>query len=191
MILHSVPDHWPTLVDQERKLNPKVKIVGLTVWETTKIHKLWIQYMSIVDMIITPCDWNTDVFKLDLPNKTIITVHNPFEPLSKPSPLPYKEPFDSTFLSPVKFSPLCPLLVEPGDILNPLEGSVVHIAQPVLPYVYQTCYDFISPSPPCNTEGEWPELSGVLDMYGITLDLETRGLYSDIGRDYKYDSRFF
>lgn len=85
VILHSVPEHWPVYVREERRRNPNVLIVGLTVWETSKLHTKWVDCMSCVDLIITPCSWNRNVFakQVKLP---IYTVLNPIQDLAEPDP---------------------------------------------------------------------------------------------------------
>jgi hypothetical protein len=59
VLIHSTPEHWPGVI----KENPGKKIIGMTVWETDKLHPDWIKWLNMVDMVIVPCEWNKKVFK--------------------------------------------------------------------------------------------------------------------------------
>lgn len=54
VVIHSTPDLWPAVSNYERRINPKVVVVGITVWETQDIPKEWIKYLKFVDKISTP-----------------------------------------------------------------------------------------------------------------------------------------
>ena len=57
-IIHSTPEFWDKYID------PRVKNIGYTVFETTKLHPDWIKYINnSVDKVLVPCGWNVDVFK--------------------------------------------------------------------------------------------------------------------------------
>ena len=55
-IVHLTPEHFPT-----NYVPGKINI-GLTVWETTKIPKYWVECCNKMDAIIVPCKWNKSVF---------------------------------------------------------------------------------------------------------------------------------
>lgn len=78
VILHSIPDMWPELVEREKKKHPNAKMVGFTVWESNRIHPKWVQCMQYVDLILSPCEWNDYVFARDSKKKTIC-LHNPID----------------------------------------------------------------------------------------------------------------
>lgn len=40
-------------------------LINVSVWETTKLPKSWINASANVDGFIVPCEWNVDVFKKD------------------------------------------------------------------------------------------------------------------------------
>lgn len=57
-IIHSTPEFW------EKHIDPRVKNIGYTVFETTKLHPAWIKYINnSVDKVLVPCEWNVSVFK--------------------------------------------------------------------------------------------------------------------------------
>ena len=56
-IVHLTPEHFLS-----NYVPGKVNI-GLTVWETTKIPKFWVQCCNTMDGIIVPCEWNKQVFE--------------------------------------------------------------------------------------------------------------------------------
>jgi hypothetical protein len=41
VILHCIPEFWASRAREEREKNPNILVVGLTVWETSKIHPRW------------------------------------------------------------------------------------------------------------------------------------------------------
>ena len=59
VIIHSTPEHWP---DKVRSHNGK-KIIGMTVWETTKLHPDWVPWINMVHEVVVPCEWNKKVFQ--------------------------------------------------------------------------------------------------------------------------------
>jgi len=61
LILHCTPDHWSKQIKENKKKNTEV--IGMTVWETDKIHPLWTKYINEVDKVIVPCEWNQQVFE--------------------------------------------------------------------------------------------------------------------------------
>lgn len=74
IIVHSVPDQWPYIISQENDDIPKY---GITVWETDTIHKEWIDFMSIMDMISCPCEYNKETFEKDIKSIPIEKVYHP------------------------------------------------------------------------------------------------------------------
>lgn len=64
VIIHSVPNYWTKIVDNERRLNPNVKIYGLTVWETDRIYPPWLSMIlgNSLDGILVPTQWNQEIF---------------------------------------------------------------------------------------------------------------------------------
>ena len=76
VIIHSSPSLWPPVILNERKKNPRVKFIGLTVWETTKIRHDWIEPINMVDLLIVPCEWNKEVFERSVDVK-VRTIHHP------------------------------------------------------------------------------------------------------------------
>lgn len=59
ILVHSTPEHWPDIFRQY----PNKRKIGMTVWETTKLHPEWVNYINMADEVIVPCHWNKDVFK--------------------------------------------------------------------------------------------------------------------------------
>lgn len=56
--IHSTPEFW------EKYRENGVKNYGYTVWETTKLHHSWANYINTnVDKTIVMCEWNKEVFK--------------------------------------------------------------------------------------------------------------------------------
>jgi glycosyltransferase involved in cell wall biosynthesis len=57
VFLQLMPEHWPKLRELD-KVN-----VGCTVWETTKLHKDWVEILNTcTSLVICPSKWNRDVF---------------------------------------------------------------------------------------------------------------------------------
>jgi glycosyltransferase involved in cell wall biosynthesis len=67
-LIHLTPEHVP-IFKQPNKVN-----VNLTVWETDRIHRDWIDYCNQADALIVPCKWNIDVFRNSGVNKPMIVV---------------------------------------------------------------------------------------------------------------------
>lgn len=69
VIIHHPPDSW---YDIFNKLPKKLKVYGLTVWETTKLHRNWVdQINNNCDEVIVPSRFNLEVFKNSGINKKI------------------------------------------------------------------------------------------------------------------------
>jgi glycosyltransferase involved in cell wall biosynthesis len=56
-IIHAAAGRFP------EQLEPGVKNVGCTVWETDKLPAEWIEACNAMDEIWVPCRWNVDVFR--------------------------------------------------------------------------------------------------------------------------------
>ena len=58
VFIHTTPEFW-----EEHKEEGATNI-GFTIWETTKLHKSWPDYINNnVDMCLVGCEWNVGVFK--------------------------------------------------------------------------------------------------------------------------------
>jgi glycosyltransferase involved in cell wall biosynthesis len=58
VILHSTPEHWANLREPS-KFN-----VGYCVWETTKLHPSWPEYINeTVKACMVSCDWSVGVYR--------------------------------------------------------------------------------------------------------------------------------
>lgn len=77
VVLHSMPDLWPTICKMERAKNEKVKIYGISVWELDSLPKKWRVYTQFVDKISTPSDFASESFRKIFPN--VDTVHHPLK----------------------------------------------------------------------------------------------------------------
>lgn len=58
IIVHSIPTFWKDIFNKY----PNKKKIGMTVWETDKLHKQWIDDINLADEVIVPCEWNKAVF---------------------------------------------------------------------------------------------------------------------------------
>lgn len=59
VVAHTVPEYFPLIRERE----PGARLLGYTVWETTKIPKTWKPLLNSVDALMVPCNWNVDVFR--------------------------------------------------------------------------------------------------------------------------------
>jgi glycosyltransferase involved in cell wall biosynthesis len=82
VVVHSVPSQWDKIRIYEKSKNSDMKVYGITVWETERIPKPWIDPMNKVDWISCPCDYNKTVFELDVSSVPVETVHHPIIVLS-------------------------------------------------------------------------------------------------------------
>jgi len=58
VIIHTTPEFWEKY-REDGKLN-----LGYTIWETTKLHPAWKDYINNnVEKVLVGCEWNVDVFK--------------------------------------------------------------------------------------------------------------------------------
>lgn len=67
VVIHSVPDMWIPVVKREKALNPAVKVIGMTVWETDHFPFEWHPHFRWVDRVTFPNRWNTQALQIDLP----------------------------------------------------------------------------------------------------------------------------
>lgn len=81
LIIHSTPEHWKELV--EKFGGRGIETIGLTVWETDKIPKCWVDYINQVDKVIVPCTWNKEVFINCGVIKPIEVIPHIYKPLPK------------------------------------------------------------------------------------------------------------
>ena len=58
VVIHTIPEFWA-----EHREKDKINI-GYTVWETTKLHPTWPNYINdSVRKVLVSCEWNKNVFK--------------------------------------------------------------------------------------------------------------------------------
>lgn len=64
VIIHSIPSEWDSVIKHERKINPNVRIFGLTVWETDRIDENWMKIIMDYSLtgLIVPSQWNCQTF---------------------------------------------------------------------------------------------------------------------------------
>jgi len=64
VIIHTVPNTWSKIVEQERKHRPNCRIYGLTVWETDTVYPEWVDIIAKLDLtgLILPSEWNGHIF---------------------------------------------------------------------------------------------------------------------------------
>lgn len=81
VIIHHTPESWlPTI--ESLKCNSRV--YGLTTWETTLLHKTWVDYINnSVDEIIVPSKFNVSTFKQSGVNKKINLWYHDIFPIEK------------------------------------------------------------------------------------------------------------
>lgn len=64
VIIHATPDIWPELKRQYSDVIKDKKVIGYTVWETSKLPDDWvININNCVDEVWCPSKYNQDVFK--------------------------------------------------------------------------------------------------------------------------------
>lgn len=61
VLLHSVPEYYPPLIDQARRQGQRV--FGYTVWELEQLPDHWPAILNRLDGVLVPCRWNLDVFR--------------------------------------------------------------------------------------------------------------------------------
>lgn len=77
VFIHAVPDMVPPIVKRERASNPNVRIIGVTVWETSSLPPQWLPFMCWVDRWTVPNRWNKLVFEQDLPGLDVTYIPHP------------------------------------------------------------------------------------------------------------------
>jgi glycosyltransferase involved in cell wall biosynthesis len=61
-VLHVVPEYYAPLTQWLRERGVRGKIVGMTVWETSKLPRHWPALLNRMDAILVPSAWNRTVF---------------------------------------------------------------------------------------------------------------------------------
>lgn len=61
VVLHSVPEYYPPLIDAARRDGHRV--LGYTVWELEHLPDHWPAILNRLDGVLVPCRWNVEVFK--------------------------------------------------------------------------------------------------------------------------------
>lgn len=59
VLVSSTPDVWGAITRDERSK----RLIGLTTWETTKLHPVWVGACNRFDSVWVPSTWNRDVFE--------------------------------------------------------------------------------------------------------------------------------
>lgn len=77
VILHSVCDLWIPIVRREKRRNPKVVTIGITVWETDATPPQWTPHLRCVDRVTVPCRFNMDVFARCVPGLDVTFLPHP------------------------------------------------------------------------------------------------------------------
>lgn len=72
VVAHSLCTRYKEIREVE---GPKMRIIGLAVWETTKLSTPYTQSLQYVDEFVVPCKWNKDVFQ-QYTSKRISVVHH-------------------------------------------------------------------------------------------------------------------
>jgi glycosyltransferase involved in cell wall biosynthesis len=83
VLIHSIPDMWIPVVRAERALNPAVRVVGMTVWETDHLPFEWSAHLRWVDRVVFPNEWNTAVAAIDIPGLDVSCLYHP---ITRPRP---------------------------------------------------------------------------------------------------------
>lgn len=88
VFLHSTPDIWPELREKHKNLLKNKKVIGYTVWETSKLPYLWVESINeCVDEVWCPSNYNKEVFE----NSRVIVPIKVFPHIFMPKELPPKE----------------------------------------------------------------------------------------------------
>jgi glycosyltransferase involved in cell wall biosynthesis len=80
LIIHTTPEYWEHIINEHKKFNTEV--IGITVWETDKLHPKWIPWLNQVDKIIVPCRWNKTVLQECNIIKPIEVIPHIYKPLT-------------------------------------------------------------------------------------------------------------
>ena len=70
VIIHSTPDLWHHFAHKEEDKY----IIGQTVWESTRLHPVWVNSCTFVDEVWVPSEWNVEVFRNSGVERQIIRV---------------------------------------------------------------------------------------------------------------------
>ena len=61
VLIHTVPEYYPQLIEQERRSGKRV--FGYTVWELERLPAHWPAILNQLDGVLVPCNWNIEVFR--------------------------------------------------------------------------------------------------------------------------------
>lgn len=59
VVVHLTPDLAPAY----KAKHPGKHVVSLTVWETSRLHPVWVDSLNQMDEVWVPCEWNIKAFK--------------------------------------------------------------------------------------------------------------------------------
>ena len=96
VIIHSTRDLWHPFTHKEKDKY----IIGQTVWESTRLHPVWVNACRFVDEVWVPSEWNVEVFRNSGVERPIIRVPHTLD-LPEPeaiSPLPVEGVGDQDFV---------------------------------------------------------------------------------------------
>jgi glycosyltransferase involved in cell wall biosynthesis len=62
-VLHTVPEYYAPLTQWLRKQGVYGPIIGMTVWETSRIPAHWPELLNAVGAVVVPSAWNRQVFR--------------------------------------------------------------------------------------------------------------------------------
>jgi len=81
VIIHHTPESWSSII---KGFKYNSRIYGLTTWETTSLHKTWVDYINnSVDEVIVPSKFNVRTFKDSGVNKKINLWYHDIFPIEK------------------------------------------------------------------------------------------------------------
>lgn len=75
VMIHSPPDLWPAICKRERRINPDVRVYGITVWETDALPPRWSAYLRYVDKVSVPSEFSALAMRKD--GIDVDVVHHP------------------------------------------------------------------------------------------------------------------
>ena len=75
VIVHSTPNLWHHFT----RYDVNKYIIGYTVWETSKLHPVWVNACSRANEVWVPCDWNIEVFRDSGVNRPLFKVPHAIE----------------------------------------------------------------------------------------------------------------
>lgn len=78
VVVMCVPTQWKNIVEEQRSMHQNAKIVGLSLWESDRVHQDFSKGMDMVDVMITCAEWNKQVFGRQT-NVPVYTIHCPID----------------------------------------------------------------------------------------------------------------